>query len=116
MVIRLFFYYFLRFACRFFAFCISGDSGARQSDVLGICLFESLLIAALCYVGTALAFHFCLRHTIAEWYEGADSLYTLRFYVLLGLAYLALLLFMLLPPLFRFLRREVMTSEREATL
>lgn len=105
-----------QFRLRQHTFSVYRMCGARQSDVLGICLFESLLIAALCYVGTALAFHFCLRNTVAEWYEGADSLYTLRFYVLLGLAYLGFLLFMLLPPLFRFLRREVMTSEREATL
>ena len=105
-----------QFRLRQHTFSVYRMCGARGSAILGICLFESLLVAALCYTGTALVFHFCLRNTVAEWYEGADSLYTLRFYCLMGLAYLGFLLFMLMLPLYRFLRREVMTSEREATL
>lgn len=105
-----------QFRLRQHTFSVYRMCGARGSDILGICLFESLLVAALCYTGTALVFHFCLRNTVAEWYESADSLYTLRFYCLMGLAYLGFLLFMLMLPLYRFLRREVMTSEREATL
>jgi hypothetical protein len=97
--------------CRSFA--VYRLCGASDQSILSIMLTEISGTTVLLYVLGAILFQICFVKLIHLWYPAAETLYTLRFYVLYGAAYLFLQIAMLIVPLHRFLRQDIAAAERK---
>ncbi len=90
--------------------------GAGRKEVISNCITETECIALICYACSAAVFHFLLEDVVAAWYPIADGMYTLKFYCLFGVVYLLFFYFLLLPPLLRLVRNEIITIKQEGTI
>ena len=77
---------------------------------------ECILVTLVLYQFCAILFHTLLRPLIIPWYAAAETLYTLRFYVLFGIAYVLLQIILLSFLLLYFIRQDIVQAEKGATL
>ena len=87
--------------------------GGNVSKICSACYSEVVFSSLTFYCIGAAIFHFQLKDKVSQWYEGADTLYTMKYYILFGCAYLAFQLILISFPLKRFINREVAVAEKE---
>lgn len=90
--------------------------GCSNNTIHGICLNECILMTILLYLICAGLFHLFLRPLVIPWCEAAETLYTIRFYALFGVAYLALQILLLSSPLSRFVRQDIAQAKKGTSL
>lgn len=90
--------------------------GCSNNTIHEICLSECILVTLLLYLFCAGLFHLLLRPLVIPWYEAAETLYTLRFYALFGVAYLVLQIILLSFPLSRFVRQDIVQAKKGTSL
>lgn len=90
--------------------------GCSNNTIHEICLSECILVTLLLYLFCAGLFHLLLRPLVIPWYEAAETLYTLRFYALFGVAYLVQQIILLSFPLSRFVRQDIVQAKKGTSL
>ena len=88
--------------------------GGKVSTICLLCYSEMLLVSLCLYTTATAVFHYLLKGTIISWYEGVDSLYTKKYYLLFGIAYLVFQVILISLPLKKFISKEIVLAEKEA--
>lgn len=103
-----------RFRLEKHTFAVFRLVGGDLKTICSICLSEVLLSSMSLYSISVLVFHCILRRSVAVWYEGINSLYTPKYYIIFGISYLLFQLILISIPLNRFINKEVVDAEKEA--